>query len=82
MTLALRVLLEGVGDSDGPVAEVLTMHCLNGCIARIETGIVDKGKALRVAGVWITHDLGGQQQRQPGVTQQPSTTTLVVLIAQ
>ena len=56
MSLSFRVLLEGIGDRDRSVAQVLTVHGLNRCIARIKTGKVDEGKAFRVASVRISHD--------------------------
>ena len=58
VTFALAVLLEGVRDGDGPVAEVLAVHSLDGRIRGLKAGIVDEGKALGVAGVRIALDLG------------------------
>ena len=57
MSFSFRVLLESVGDRDCSVAQVLTVHGLNGCIAGIKTGEVDEGKAFRVSCVRIPHDL-------------------------
>jgi len=57
VTFALGVLLEGVGHGDGSVAKVLTVHGLDGGVRGFETGKVDEGKALRVAGVRIALNL-------------------------
>ena len=37
---------------------MLPIHSLNGSIAGIETGIVDKRKPLRIPRVGVSHDLG------------------------
>ena len=58
VTLPLAVFLEGVGDGDGPVAEVLSVHGLDGGVGRLETGVVDEGEALGIARVRIALDLG------------------------
>ncbi len=57
MPLPLAVLLERVGYGDGPIAEVLSVHGLDGRVGRLEAGIVDEGEALRVAAVRIALDL-------------------------
>lgn len=57
VALALRILLEGVRDGDGPVAQVLAIHGLNGGVRCFEAGKVDEGIALGVSRVRVTHDL-------------------------
>lgn len=44
--LAFGILLEGIGDSDGPVAEILSIHGLDGSIRSIKAGEVNEGVAL------------------------------------
>ena len=63
MPLSFGVLLEGVGHADGPVAQVLAVHSLHGCITSVKAGIVDECKAFRVTSVRITHNLreGGRE---------------------
>lgn len=55
--LAFGVLLEGVGHRDGPVAEVLAVHGLNGGVRRVKTGEIDERVALGVSRVRVSHDL-------------------------
>ncbi len=55
--LALRVFLEGEGDGDGPVAEVLAVHGLEGGVGCVEAGEVDEGEALRAIGLVVAHYL-------------------------
>lgn len=57
MPLALGVLLEGVGHRDGPVAEVLAVHGLDGSVGGVKAGKVDEGVALGVPRVGVAHDL-------------------------
>lgn len=57
MTLPFGVFLEGVGHGDGPVAEVLAVHGLDGGIRRVKAGEVDERVTLGVAGVGVSHDL-------------------------
>lgn len=57
VSLSFRVLLEGVRHRDGPVAEVLAVHGLDGGIGRVEAGEIDESITLGVAGVGISHDL-------------------------
>lgn len=57
MTLSFGIFLEGIRHCDGPVAEVLAIHGLNGGIGCIEAGKIDESITLRVAGVWVSHDL-------------------------
>lgn len=64
--LALGILLEGVGHGDGPVAEVLSIHGLDGGIGGIEAGEVDEGITLGVARVGVSHDLGCLQDDPEG----------------
>ena len=64
--LALGVLLEGVGDCDGPVAEILAVHGLDGCVRGVKAGKVDEGVALGVARVGVAHDLGGLEDDPKG----------------
>ena len=45
VALALAVLLEGVRDGDGLVAQVLAVHGLDGRVGGLETGVVDEGKS-------------------------------------
>lgn len=66
MSLALGVLLEGIRDSDWPIAEVLAVHGLDSSIRGIEAGEVDEGIALRVTRVWVSHDLGRLQDDTKG----------------
>lgn len=58
MPLAFGVLLEGVGNGDGSIAEILAIHGLDGRIRGIKAGKVNEGVALGVARVWVAHDLG------------------------
>lgn len=64
--LAFGILLEGVRDGDGPVAQVLSIHGLNGGVGGIEAGEVDEGVALGVARVGVPHDLRGLQDDSKG----------------
>lgn len=57
VALPLGVLLEGIRDGDGPVAQVLAVHGFDGGVRRLEAGKIDEGIALGVACVWVTHNL-------------------------
>lgn len=57
VSLAFRVLLEGVRYRNGPVAQVLAVHGFDGCIGSFETGIVDERETFRVASGRVSHDL-------------------------
>lgn len=57
VTLPLGVLLESVGDGDGPVAQVLSVHGLDGRVGCVEAGEIDEGESLRVARRGIPHNL-------------------------
>ena len=57
VTLAFGVLLEGIGDGDSAVAEVLAVHGLDGRVGGVERGVVDEGEALRVAALDVSLDL-------------------------
>lgn len=56
MSLSFGVLLEGVRYGDGSVAEVLTIHSLNGSIGCIKAGKINESIAFGVASVWVSHD--------------------------
>ena len=58
MPLTLGVLLDRVGDRDGPVAEELAVHRGDGGIGRLKGVEGDKSEATRVARVRVAHDLG------------------------
>jgi len=58
VALALAVLLEGVADGDGSVAEVLPVHGLDSSVGSLEAGVVDEREAFRVAGFRIALDFG------------------------
>jgi hypothetical protein len=60
MPLSFRIFLEGVGDGDGSIAQVLSVHGFNSSIRRLKAGKVDEGITLRVACVWVSHDLGNR----------------------
>lgn len=62
MTLSLDILLEGIGDGDGSVAEVLPVHRLDGSVRRLKAAKVDECKTFRVTRVWIPHDLKHNRQ--------------------
>lgn len=67
MALSLAVLLEGVADGDGSVAEVLPVHGLDGGVGSLETGVVDERETLRVASFRIALDFGcGQDDSEGG----------------
>jgi hypothetical protein len=57
VTLALRVLFEGVRDGDRSVAEVLAVHRFDGGVRGFEAGEVDEGKTLRIASIWVALNL-------------------------
>lgn len=57
VSLSFRILFEGVRHRDGPVAEVLAVHGLDGGVGCVEAGEIDEGVTLGVAGVWVSHDL-------------------------
>ncbi len=54
----LGVLLEGVRHRDGPVAQVLPVHGLDGGVARLKAVVRHEAEAARVAGLGVAHDLG------------------------
>jgi hypothetical protein len=56
--LSLAVLLKGIGDRNGPVAEILPVHGLNRSVGGLKAGIVNERKALGVAGIGIALYLG------------------------
>lgn len=58
MPFTFRIFLECVRHCDGPVAEVLAIHSLDGRIRCIKTGKIDEGVPLGVTSVWVTHDFG------------------------
>lgn len=66
VALTLAVLLEGVADGDGSVAEVLPVHGLDGGVGSLETGVVDERETLRVASFRIALDFGGGQDDSEG----------------
>lgn len=66
VALSLGVLLEGVRHRDGPVAEVLAVHGLDGGVGGVEAGEVDEGVALGVARVGVAHDLWSLQDDAEG----------------
>lgn len=66
VSLSLGVLLEGVRDADGSVAQVLSIHGFNGSVAGLEAGKVHKCEPFRVTSVRITHDLRGLQNDTKG----------------
>lgn len=57
MTLSFGIFLEGVGHRDGPVAEILAVHGLDGGVRRIKAGEINESITLGVAGVRVSHDL-------------------------
>ena len=59
--LSLRVFLEGVGDRNGAVAEVLAVHGFDGGVGGLEAGEVDEGETLRVSGFGVALDLVGKK---------------------
>lgn len=66
VTLALVILLEGIGHGNGTVAQVLAVHGVHGRIAGLEAGKVDERKALRLARLWVSHDLRRLQYNAEG----------------
>jgi len=57
VSLSLGVLLECVRDRDGSVAQILAIHCLNGCIRGFKTGVVYKCKSFAVACLRVSLNL-------------------------
>ena len=49
MLLSLGLLLEGVGHRNGLVAQMLSVHGINGCIRGIEAGVLDERKSFGIA---------------------------------
>lgn len=43
---SFAVLLEGVGNGNGPIAEVLPIHCFDRSVRSLEARVVDEGEAL------------------------------------
>lgn len=66
MAFALAVLLEGVADGDGSVAEVLPVHGFDGGIGCLKAGVVDEREPLGVAGFGIALDFGGGEDDSEG----------------
>lgn len=66
MALSFRIFLEGVRHCDGPVAQILAIHGLNGGIRCIKAGEIDESVTLGVAGVWVSHDLWRLQDYTKG----------------
>jgi len=61
VSLALGVLLEGVRDGDGSVAQILPIHRLNGRIRGLETGVIDKCEPFAVSRLGVSLDLRSGQ---------------------
>lgn len=66
VTFSFGVFLEGVRHRDGPVAEVLAVHGLDGGVRGIEAGEVDESVTLGVACVRISHYLWSLQDHAKG----------------
>lgn len=66
VSLSLRVLLEGVRNRDGSVAEILSVHGVHCGVGGLETGKVHKGESLRVARLRISHNLRRLQDNAKG----------------
>lgn len=64
--LPLGIFLEGIGDCDGTVAKILSIHGLDGSVRRIKASKVDKSVTLGIARVGVTHDLGGLKDNAKG----------------
>jgi len=64
--LTLGVLLKGVRDRNGFVAQVLPIHSLDGSVRRVETGVVDECKSLRIACFWVSLNFGRGQDHPEG----------------
>ena len=54
VALTLSILLKCVGDCDGAIAEILTIHRFDGGVGCFKAGVVDERESLRVACVRIT----------------------------
>lgn len=66
VAFALAVLLEGVADGDGSVAEVLPVHGFDGGIGGLEAGVVDESETLRVSSFGVALDFRSGEDDSEG----------------
>jgi hypothetical protein len=66
VALVLAALFEGVVDGDGPIAQVLVVHSVDGSIRGFEAVEAHKAEPLRLASVGVAHDFGRADDETEG----------------